>query len=81
MSSNHLQDYFDFLVRNSDNECIEYINNRLESNTLILVNNLITNNEMNPFETKIIKLSQPVKFPLKVSNSKLTVKFENFKKY
>jgi hypothetical protein len=81
MNSNNLQEYFDFLVRNSDDECVEYINNRFNNHTLLLINNLITNNEFNPFETKIIKLLPPVKYPLSVSNNKLTVKFENFRKY
>lgn len=81
MNVNNLQDYFDFLVRNSDDECVEFINNRLENNNLILINNLITNNEINPFETTTIKLSSPIKFPLKVSDNKLTIKFENFRKY
>lgn len=78
---NNLQDYFDFLVRNSDDECVEFINNRIENNELILVNNLITNNEVNPFETNRIKLMSPVKYPIKVVDQKLTVKFENFRKY
>ena len=77
---NNLQDYFDFLVRNSDGECIEFINNRLYNNELILVNNLITNNEINPFETNVIKLKSPVKYPIRVEDKKLTVKFDNFKK-
>jgi hypothetical protein len=77
---NNLQDYFDFLVRNSDPECIEFINNRLENNELILVNNLITNNEVNPFETNVIKLKSPVKYPIRVEDKKLTVKFDNFRK-
>ena len=81
LNVNNLQDYFDFLVRNSDEECIEFINNRFKNNTLILVNNLITNNELNPFDTNIIKLTTPIKFPIKVVDNKLTVKFENFKKY
>ena len=80
MNANNLQDYFDFLVRNSDDDCLEFINKRLESD-LILVNNLITNNELNPFEITTIKLKQPIKFPIKVVDNKLTVKFENFKKY
>ena len=79
MSANKLQDYFDFLVRNSDDECIEHINNRFENNTLLLINNLITNNEVNPFETKVIKLRTPIKFPIKTTDNKLTVKFENFR--
>lgn len=81
MNVNNLQDYFDFLVRNSDDECVEFINNRLNNNNLILINNLITNNEINPFETTTIKLNSPIKFPLKVSDNKLTIKFENFRKY
>ena len=80
MSVNSLQDYFDFLVRNSEDEVLEYINNRLEINDLLLFNNLVTNNEINPFDTKIIKLKPPVKYPIKVEDKKLTVKFENFKK-
>ncbi len=81
LNINNLQDYFDFLVRNSDGECIEFINNRFANNTLTLVNNLITNNELNPFETTIIKLTPPIKYPIKVIDNKLTVKFENFKKF
>ena len=78
LNSNNLQEYFDFLVRNSDDECIEFINNRLKNNMVTLVNNLVTNNELNPFETTIIKLLSPVKFPIKVIDNKLTVKFEDF---
>jgi hypothetical protein len=79
ISANNLQEYFDNLILNSDEECVEYIKNRLENNDLILVNNLVTNNELNPFETTTIKLSPPIKYPIKVSDNKLTVKFENFR--
>jgi len=79
MNINSLQEYFDFLVRNSEDEVLEFINNRLV-NKLTLVTNLVTNNEMNPFETKIIELKPPIKFPIKVEDKKLTVKFENFRK-
>lgn len=78
LNSNNLQEYFDFLVRNSEDECIEFINNRLKNNMVILVNNLVTNNELNPFETTTIKLLSPIKFPIKVVDNKLTVKFEEF---
>ena len=78
LNSNSLQDYFDFLIRNSEDECLEYARNRVNNNNLILINNLITNNEMNPFETKIIKLREPIKYPIRVSDNKLTIKFNNF---
>ena len=81
LNINKLQEFFDFLVRNSESEVVEFINNRLANNELTLSNNLITNNEVNPFETKLIKLVSPIKFPLRVEDKKLTVKFENFKKY
>jgi len=79
VNANNLQEYFDILVRNSDDECQEYINNRLENNKLILTTNLITNNEENPFEIETIELKFPIKFPLKVSDNKLTIKFQDFK--
>lgn len=79
MNVNNLQEYFDFLVRNSDDECIEYINNRFEKFTLTLINNLVTNNEENPFDTTTIILNRPIKYPIKITDNKLTVKFENFK--
>jgi len=81
LSANNLQEYFDFLVRNSDNECVEFINNRLKNNTLELVTNLVSNNELNPFVSNIIQLNAPVKFPIKVADNKLTIKFENFNRY
>lgn len=79
MSANNLQEYFDFLVRNSDEECIEFINNRFNKTDLLLYNNLITNNEVNPFETNVVKLVPPIKFPITVSDNKLTVNFSKFK--
>jgi hypothetical protein len=81
ISTSNIQDYFDHLVLNSDDECVEYINNRLENNDIVLVNNLVTNNELNPFETSVIKIEPPIKYPIRVSDKKLTVKFENFRKY
>lgn len=79
MSANNLQEYFDVLVRNSDDECIEFINNRFNKTDLILSNNLISNNEMNPFEKTEVKLTPPIKFPINVPDSKLTTSFEKFK--
>lgn len=78
LNLNRMQEYFDFLIRNSDDDCVEFIKNRLNKN-LTLFNCLITNNEENPFHTSIINLNTPIKYPIKVDNNKLTVKFENFK--
>jgi hypothetical protein len=81
MNANNLQDYFDFLVRNSDDECVEFIQNRLNNYKLTLINNLVTNNQLNPFETNNILLKAAIKYPIKVVDNKLTVKFENFKNF
>lgn len=81
MNSTSLQEYFDFLVLNSDDECVEFIKNRLNNKKIYLINNLITNNQVNPFDTKIIELKPPIKYPLKVSDDKLTIKFEKFRNY
>ena len=80
LNVNNLQEYFDFLVRNSDDEILEFINNRLKNHTLTLITNLVTNNELNPFETKVIELEPPIKFPIRVQDNKLTVKFNQFRK-
>jgi hypothetical protein len=68
LSLNSMQEYFGRLLSNSDDEVVEYIKNRLNNETLLLMNNLITNNEVNPFETKIIKLREPLKYPISSEN-------------
>lgn len=77
LTVNSMQEYFQQLMLNSDDEVVEYIKNRLKSETLLLMNNLITNNEVNPFETKIIKLREPHKYPISVES--FTSKFREFK--
>ena len=77
MSTNAIQEYFDTLVRKSDDEVVEYINERLKIHPQ-LITNLVSNNDANPFETHIITLRTPTKFPIQMD--KITTKFENFKK-
>lgn len=79
LSVNSMQDYFQQLMSNSDDEVVEYIKNRLKSQTLLLMNNLITNNEVNPFDTKIIKLREPNKYPISAEN--FLSKFRDFKNF
>lgn len=78
LNVNDMQNYFEELLHNSEDEVVEYIQNRLESKNLLIVNNLITNNQVNPFETKIIKLRKPIKYPISVEGFKS--KFEDFTK-
>ena len=68
LSVNTMQNYFEELLHNSDDEIVAYVQNRLKSETLLLMNNLITNNQVNPFETKIVKLRVPIKYPITSEN-------------
>ena len=77
LSVNSMQEYFQQLMSKSDDEVVEYIKNRLKSQTLLLMNNLITNNQINPFDTKIIKLREPFKYP--ISSESFLSKFGDFK--
>ncbi len=79
LSINDMQKYFEDLLSRSEDEVVEYINNRLKTETLLLMNNLITNNDVNPFDTKIIKLRTPMKYPI-LSESFLS-KFNDFKDF
>lgn len=76
LSTNLIQDYFEKLALNSEDDVLEYIQNRLKTKTLTLVNNLITNNEANPFDMKIVELKEPAKFPILMDNFK--TKFSDF---
>jgi len=77
LTVNSMQEYFQHLMLNSEDEVVDYIKNRLKTQTLLLMNNLITNNEVNPFETKIIKLREPTKYP--ISSESFMSKFGEFK--
>lgn len=76
LTVNDMQSYFEELLYNSEDEVVQYIQNRLEDETLIIVNNLITNNQVNPFDTKIIKLRKPIKYPISVE--KFVSNFDDF---
>lgn len=78
LGANYMQEYFEKLMLNSDDDVVEYIKNRLKAESLILVNNLVTNNEVNPFDVKIVKLKEPAKYPILMD--KLVTKFSDFKR-
>lgn len=78
LSKDMMQKYFESLLLNSDDEIVEYIKNRLKSQTLILINNLITNNEIKPFETETIRLRLPIKYPITIES--FISNFDDFKR-
>ena len=76
-SANSIQEYFDDIIKRCDDDVIEYVNERIKSMPT-LITNLVSNNELNPFETKIIKLRPSIKYPIRVDDNKLTTKFDLF---
>jgi hypothetical protein len=66
--ANNIQTIFDEIFRKTEDElALKIINKRLQEN-LYLVTNLVGSNELNRFQTTVVKLITPAKFPLKVEN-------------
>jgi len=62
--ANDIQNIFNNILKNSDDEIKSIIINRVNDNVLILNNYLITNNELNRFKTTTITLYEPIKYPI-----------------
>lgn len=62
-SSNSIQNIFNEIFSNSEEEIKEIISKRLEEKPL-LINNLISSNKINRFETSKIVLTSPIKYPI-----------------
>jgi len=74
--ANDVQKIFDRILKNTDDELFKLIMDRLSKNELTLTNNLVTNNEINPFETTKVQLKSPSRYPIKVNE-----RIKNFKKF
>lgn len=74
--ANDVQKIFDRVLKNTDDELFKLIMDRLSKNKMTLTNNLITNNEINPFETTKVTLKSPSKYPIKVNEH-----IKNFNKF
>jgi len=66
--ANDIQNIFNNILKNSDEEIKSVVINRVSDNTLILNNYLITNNELNRFKKTTISLYEPIKYPLIENN-------------
>ena len=69
--ANDIQMILDRLLKNTDDDLFKIIIDRLNTNELCCYNNLITNNDINNFETTKIVLKAPTRFPI----------FEHVKKF
>ena len=78
--ANKVQSMLDGYLENTDEEVYNRILRNIKEKKPILHNNLITNNNLNRFKTTDIKLSEPVKFQIKVNENIKLDSFKNFKK-
>jgi len=71
-----IQNYFNELILNTEDEVYNIIKKRLKDKKLKLITNWTSNNEYNRFITNEITLTEPVKYPIKIE--KLVYKFNEF---
>jgi hypothetical protein len=77
--ANDVQLILERLLKNTDEELFKLILERINNNELILNNHLITTNSLNRFKTSVVRLKEPVKFPIKIQE-KFIKSFDNFLK-
>lgn len=62
-----IQDYFNDILKNTDDELYNIIIDRIENYDIILETNLVTNNDLNKFKKNKIKLKMPNRYPIQES--------------
>ena len=75
--ANDIQRILDRVLKNTDDELFKLVVERLNKYNIILHNNLITNNEINVFETKEVVLKSPSRYPIKMNDEYI----KNFNKF
>lgn len=65
--ANNVQNILEEVLRKTDDELFKIIIDRIKSFELKLETNLVVNNELNRFKKNIIKLGEPMRFPIKES--------------
>ncbi len=75
--ANDIQKILDRVLKNTDDDLFKLVVERLNNNKIVLHTNLVTNNEINIFETKEIVLKSPSRFPIKMNDEYI----KNFNKF
>ncbi len=75
--ANDIQQLFDDYLINTDEEVYNRIIKNVKEKQSVLYTNLITNNSLNRFKTTEVKLHEPLKYPIKVNESKI-LKFRDY---
>ena len=68
--ANDAQQILNDLLSNTDDELFSIIIDRIVSNKLLLYTHLVTSNDVNRFNTKIIQIKEPDKYPIKLEKIK-----------
>jgi len=66
--ANDCQKILNDLLKNTDDDLFKIITERINTNDIVLYNHLVTNNDLNRFDTNEILIEEPDKFPIKESN-------------
>lgn len=74
--ANNVQEYLDGYLINTDEEVYNRIIKNIKEKKPILYTNLITNNSLNRFKTTETKLHEPIKYPVKIQESRI-LKFKD----
>ena len=69
--ANNIQEYLDGYLINTEEEVYNRIIKNIKEKQPTLFTNLITNNSLNRFKTTEIKLKEPIKYPIKINESKI----------
>jgi len=77
--ANDIQPFLEQYLKNSDDEVFERISKTIGEKNPVLYTHLITNNQLNRFETTEVKLNQPIKFSIKLEESRILRSFNDFK--
>jgi len=75
--ANDIQTIFNRLMLKTDDDLFKLIIERITDNEIFLTNNLVSNNEINLFETTKVKLMKPDKYPIKIESEYV----KNFNKF
>ena len=74
--ANNMQEYLDGYLINTDEEVYNRIIKIIKERKPVLYTNLVTNNSLNRFKSTEIKLHEPIKYPVKIQESRI-LKFKD----
>jgi len=77
--ANDIQSFLEEYLKNTEDEVFDRISKRIGDHDPTLYTHLITNNQLKRFDTTKVKLNQPIKFSIKLEESKSLKSFDDFK--